>query len=99
MKSQVTVSDVNEHSPQFTPTTAYSATVSENESAGYSVLVVSASDDDTQENIRIFTITAGNDDAKFIIDSYSGQIQVNSSTPAVVYFPLWHSIHLFVMQY
>ncbi|XP_012943596.1 protocadherin Fat 4 [Aplysia californica] len=74
----VTVTDVNEFSPQFSPSSTYTASVSEAEAVGFTVETVAATDQDTFDSIRIYSITGGNTAGKFAIDSFSGKIELKS---------------------
>lgn len=74
----ISVIDVNDHTPVF-ETGDYSASLPENVNLNVvEVLQVEASDDDgTKKNKRIkYTITTGNDEGKFQIDTNSGSLTV-----------------------
>ncbi|XP_059167708.1 cadherin-23-like [Physella acuta] len=73
---QVTVTDVNEADPQFSPAGPYTVTMSESSSIGDSVKTLATTDADTYDSIRVFSITAGNSAAKFMIDASSGLIKL-----------------------
>lgn len=73
----VKVSDGNDQFPVFNPT-VYNAKVPEDALPGYSVTLVTATDNDLGPNAELeFTITAGNDPYQFYIDPKSGAILVS----------------------
>ena len=74
---QVTVTDVNEFSPAFTPAGPYSTNLDENVSIGHTVTTVSASDGDSADPVKVFSITNGNSEGKFQLDSSSGVLAVS----------------------
>ncbi|KAK7485090.1 hypothetical protein BaRGS_00023630, partial [Batillaria attramentaria] len=76
---QVTVTDVNEFPPVFDPTTPYTATVAEDEPIGFTVKDVGATDGDLSDTALTFSITGGNADNKFTIDSATGVIQLQGT--------------------
>lgn len=77
---QVMVTDVNEFDPVFDPTTPYTATISEDEATGYTVKDLGADDDDSiTDTAFTFSITGGNGDNKFAIDSVSGVIRLQAA--------------------
>ncbi|XP_031558160.1 protocadherin Fat 4-like [Actinia tenebrosa] len=70
----ITIHDINDNEPEFS-SDKYFADVSENSSPGTSVITLTASDNDEEENKRIeYFITGGNNENKFVIDSVSGKI-------------------------
>ena len=69
----VTVTDVNEP-PAFDPAT-YDFSIAEDAAVGDSVGTVFATDPDAGDSVT-YSITAGNDDGNFAIDSGSGEITV-----------------------
>ena len=69
----ITVLDVNEFPPFFSAPN-YEASIPENASVGYTVVVVSATDSDAVINIVIYSITSGNSNETFIINSENGSI-------------------------
>ena len=69
----ITVLDVNEFPPFFSAPN-YEASIPENASVGYTVVVVSATDSDAVINIVIYNITSGNSNETFIINSENGSI-------------------------
>ncbi|CAL1540461.1 unnamed protein product [Lymnaea stagnalis] len=73
---KVIVTDVNEYNPQFSPAGPFAATVSENSAIGTTVLTVSATDSDTFDTVKIYTITGGDTYSKFMIDSTTGVIKL-----------------------
>ncbi|GFO15617.1 protocadherin fat 4, partial [Plakobranchus ocellatus] len=75
---RISVTDVDEFSPAFTPAGPYSASVDENVDIGYTVRVVAATDADTGDAVKIYSISGGNSDGKFMIGSSSGIVQVQA---------------------
>ncbi|XP_078600673.1 protocadherin Fat 4-like [Branchiostoma floridae x Branchiostoma japonicum] len=73
---QITVRDINDNVPRFAQDT-YQVSISENAQRSQQVVRVSASDMDYGNNALVrYTITEGNDEGKFLIDSSSGQIML-----------------------
>lgn len=75
----MTVTDVNEFSPVFDPTTPYTATVSEDATIGHTVKDVGATDSDFSDTVLTYSIASGNSDLKFTLDSVSGVLQVQNA--------------------
>lgn len=69
----ITVLDVNEFPPLFSEPN-YEASIPENALVGDTVIVVSATDSDAVENIAVYSITSGNINETFIINSENGSI-------------------------
>ncbi|KAK7101636.1 hypothetical protein V1264_019985 [Littorina saxatilis] len=76
---QVTVTDVNEHPPVFVATTPYLVSLPEDSSIGTTVKDVNAADADLGSTTLIFTITTGNADGKFSMNSVTGVIVLQGS--------------------
>ncbi|KAK0049843.1 protocadherin Fat 4 [Biomphalaria pfeifferi] len=74
---KVTLTDVNEFKPQFSPVGPYSTTVKENASVGSVVFVLNATDGDIYDQVKVFTITGGNSNQKFTLDD--NKIKIFSS--------------------
>lgn len=75
----VTILDVNDNLPTFT-STSYQATVSESADVGVPVVTVQATDRDSGENGRIvYSITNGNGNSAFKINSVTGLISTQTS--------------------
>lgn len=73
---EVSVSDVNDHPPQFGSKT-YSIPVAENTRIGTTIFTVSAEDADASLNANLsFTIASGNTDESFEINPSTGDITV-----------------------
>lgn len=71
----IVVSDVNDHPPVFTQR-VYMATMAEDLDINSEVLVVAATDGDEGENsVMTFSITGGDDDRKFFIETDKGNRQ------------------------
>jgi protocadherin Fat 4 len=77
-KLQVTVSDINDNSPQFVKA-PYSATIAESLSGGSSVVHISATDNDTSTNaVIVYKLVTGTPDTgltQFELDSDSGLLR------------------------
>ena len=69
----ITVLDVNEFPPVFSEPN-YQASIPENTVVGDTVIYVSATDSDAVENIVVYSITSGNSNETFIIDTENGSI-------------------------
>ena len=75
----VVVLDVNDHTPQF-DLGLYTASVGENAPLGSQVIAVMATDEDTGSNAQLrYTISGGNLESVFAIDSNNGNITVAGS--------------------
>lgn len=75
----ITVIDVNDNVPKFTPQ-SYMVTVEETAPAGSTVLTVTATDDDYDENGQLtFSIVSGNDDAVFSMTDANIVMNLGSS--------------------
>ncbi|KAI8782077.1 protocadherin Fat 4 [Biomphalaria glabrata] len=72
---EVTVNDVNEAEPQFSPAGPYSLTVLESESIGFVVKTISATDADTFDTVKIYSIQ-GDITSRFMMDATSGVIKL-----------------------
>ncbi|KAH3880457.1 hypothetical protein DPMN_004371, partial [Dreissena polymorpha] len=70
----ITISDVNEASPVFDPS-SYTNNIAEDTILGASVITVTATDADTADKF-VYSIISGNNDNKFVIDSDTGIIRV-----------------------
>ncbi|KAH9508008.1 hypothetical protein Btru_052572, partial [Bulinus truncatus] len=73
---KVTVTDVNEADPQFSPAGPYTLTVSESEAIGFTVKTVSATDADTFDSVKVYSITSGDTTSRFMMDATSGVIKI-----------------------
>ena len=77
---EVALTNLNEATPVWTPSSAYSAFVSESETPGYSVLSVLATDTDTGVNGDVrYTITGGNTGNAFYLNTLTGELFVQGS--------------------
>ena len=70
----MTVTDVNEFDPVFDPTIPYTASLLENSAIGFTVKDIGATDADLSDTTLTFSITGGNTEGKFSIDSVTGVI-------------------------
>nr|QDE55751.1 cadherin 1 [Nematostella vectensis] len=71
------VSDANDHKPKFTEK-FYRGSVAENAPPGYSVLRVTATDEDVGPNAEFeFVVVQGNDPHAFYIDPFNGTVLVS----------------------
>lgn len=75
----MTVTDVNEDPPVFEATTPYLVSLPEDSSIGTTVKDVNATDADLGSTTLIFTITTGNADGKFSMNSVTGVIVLQGS--------------------
>ena len=75
----ITVTGVNEHTPQFTDNGTYTVNISESLALGHDVITVSANDPDVGSQGEItYAITAGDTYGNFVIDSKTGVIELVS---------------------
>lgn len=73
----ITVTDVNDHTPEFTAGSCYPLAIPENNSK-HVVHTVTASDLDSGRNGQVtYAISGGNFDNKFSIDAVSGELKAN----------------------
>ena len=77
----VAVEDENDNAPVFEPNqTTFFTSVYEDANVGSLVFDLNATDRDSGENARLnYTIDAGNEDGRFEIDAFSGQITVRAN--------------------
>ena len=76
----IIITGVNEHSPQFTPSSAYNVTAAESLALGHDVITVSASDADAGSQGEVtYAITAGDTYGNFVIDKHTGVVELVSS--------------------
>ncbi|XP_067685434.1 protocadherin Fat 4-like [Haliotis asinina] len=75
----VTVSDVNEHDPVFSPPGPYSESFSEDTVLGTTIMNISANDNDVSNSVLSFSITLGNAENKFWIDPTSGTVVLQAA--------------------
>ncbi|XP_073469084.1 protocadherin Fat 3 isoform X2 [Aquarana catesbeiana] len=89
----VDISDVNDNSPQFTPSN-YSAVIQENKPIGTSILQLVVTDKDSYHNGPpfTFTISSGNEGGKFVLDQ-SGVLR-----SSVVFQHMVTNEHLLTIQ-
>ncbi|GFS14234.1 protocadherin Fat 4 [Elysia marginata] len=76
---KVTVTDVNEFSPEFTPAGPYSISLDENVGVGHTVTIVNGTDEDLADLVKVYAISSGNSEGKFKLDSSSGVLQVQAA--------------------
>lgn len=75
----VIVDDVNDHAPKFNQT-KYEASVSELAPVGHTILKLTATDSDFNQNAKIiYDITSGNDLGHFQINRNTGYVTMNKS--------------------
>ena len=75
----ITLTDVNENSPVFVPSSTYSANVNENSAAGSTVSDIDATDADIGPNGEVtYAITAGNSGSLFWIDPVTGVVSLQN---------------------
>lgn len=75
----ITITGVNEHTPQFTSSGAYTVNISESLALGHDVITVSANDQDTGSQGEVtYAITAGDAYGNFVIDSKTGVVELVS---------------------
>ncbi len=75
----ITITGVNEHTPQFTPNNTYTVTAAESLALGHDVITVSASDADVGSQGEVtYAITAGDTYGNFVIDRHTGVIELVS---------------------
>ena len=76
----ISLGDVNDNSPQFSPSNQYAATLNENDVVGTSVVDVDATDPDSVENaVLTYAITTGNTGGAFYIDPIDGIVYLQSA--------------------
>ena len=76
----ITITGVNEYTPQFTSNGTYTVNVSESLALGYDVITVSANDPDVGSQGEVtYTITFGDVYGNFVIDSKTGVIELVSA--------------------
>ena len=75
----ITITGVNEHTPQFTSSGTYTVNISERLALGHDVITVSANDQDTGSQGEVtYAITAGDAYGNFAIDSNTGIVELVS---------------------
>lgn len=67
---------MNEFAPAFSPAGPYSKSVSEDSAVGVTVMQLVATDNDLSDTAVAFTITGGNTDSRFMVDSSTGVVKV-----------------------
>ena len=73
----ITITGINEHTPQFTSSGIYIVNVSESLALGHDVITVSANDADMGSQGEVtYSITAGDAYGNFIIDRNSGLVEL-----------------------
>ncbi|KAK3610532.1 hypothetical protein CHS0354_008967 [Potamilus streckersoni] len=74
----ISVDDINDNPPVILPAGSFAATLMENVPLSTVVLSLSATDNDITSNNFYYSISAGNEDGKFVIFKTSGKIELQS---------------------
>ncbi|XP_052781279.1 protocadherin Fat 4-like isoform X2 [Mya arenaria] len=76
---KISVTNINDKTPQFNPSGPYTTTITENLAIGNTVFDLDATDADITDTTFVYRITNGNADGKFTIGTTSGIIQTTKT--------------------
>lgn len=68
---------MNEFAPAFSPSGPYTKSISEASVIDTTVMQLIATDGDLSDTVHAFSITGGNSEGKFTVDSDSGHVKVS----------------------